>query len=114
MSGDQPAGPKRARPGRQALFTDAGAPPAPATGNAGPGRRAVFSDTAAAGPAGADRTTAVVHCRTCLAATKVSLASLGVALLPSLWVPTRPWPRLMRCPACHRTSWCRIDWPKLR
>lgn len=85
-----------------------------------PGRRALFSDEVveAAGrrqtSPSPDGRTAVVRCRTCLEATPVSLVSLGFALIPSLWLPTRPWPRLMRCPACHRVSWCRIDWPSLR
>ena len=121
-------GPTRPRParGRQALFSSS----SPANGGpdeaipepgAETGRRALFSSTepipasGLSGPSGpSGRTTAVVHCRTCLAATPVSLVALGRSLIPSLWLPTRPWPRLMRCPACHRTSWCRIDWPSLR
>ena len=105
--------PKRSRPGRQALFTNASAEPAaPAT--VGEGRRALFSEApASAEPPRPDRTSAVIHCRTCRAATKVSIASLGFSLLPSLWMPTRPYPRLIRCPACHHRSWCRIEWPKL-
>lgn len=106
-------GPARSRPGRRALFSD----PAEGTGvETGPadlpdGRRAVFSSTTPAAPE-PGHLTAVVHCRTCLSATPMSLAALGLSLVPSLWVPTRPWPRLMRCPACHRVSWCRIDWPR--
>lgn len=61
----------------------------------------------------AGRGRAVVHCRTCRAATSVSIASLALSLVTSLWLPTRPWPRLMRCPACHHVAWCRIDWPSL-
>lgn len=89
------------------------------------GRRAFFSGAAPAertpGPAGADGpeihagiTTVVVECRTCLGRTPMSLPGLAASLLPSLWLPTRPWPRLMRCPACQRVSWCRIEWPRLR
>lgn len=99
------------RPGRRALFSD----PSGETGiDAGrrdlpEGRRALFT------PAGAEQgertATAVVHCRTCLASTPMSLPAVTLALIPSLWLPTRPWPRLMRCPACHRVAWCRIDWP---
>ncbi len=108
------------------------APPGP--GGGGPseepsGRRALFSGVgprAATGPtrtagAGADGeeiragiTTVVVECRTCLNRTPMSLVGLGLSLVPSLWLPTRPWPRLMRCPSCHRVSWCRIEWPRLR
>jgi hypothetical protein len=112
------------RRGRQALFSadagpDGGEPVESTEPIEASGRRALFSSTEP-GPAtgraasAAGRGTAVVHCRTCLAATPVSLATLGRALIPSLWWPMRPWPRLMRCPACHRTSWCRIDWPSLR
>lgn len=90
-----------------------------------PGRRAFFSD-AGRGPAEtpaperpdeeihAGLTTVVVACRTCLNRTPMSLPGLGLSLIPSLWLPTRPWPRLMRCPSCHRVSWCRIEWPRLR
>ncbi len=100
------------RVGRRALFSDAQEGSAVGTGatEVAAGRRALFSSTEPAqqspGPA-----TAVVHCRTCLAATPMSLPALGLALIPSLWLPTRPWPRLMRCPACRRAAWCRIDWP---
>lgn len=107
-----PSGAGRSRPGRRALFSDPSAPPGDRLEPADvpEGRRAVFSSTSPAPPA-PGRLSAVVHCRTCLAATPMSLLALGLSLVPSLWLPTRPWPRLMRCPACHRTSWCRIDWP---
>ncbi len=103
------------RTGRRALFSDAPEGSAVGTGASEipAGRRALFSSTEPAaqspGPG-----TAVVHCRTCLAATPMSLPALGLALIPSLWLPTRTWPRLMRCPACRRVAWCRIDWPVLR
>jgi hypothetical protein len=125
----EPGRPARSRPGRRALFSETagdhggpdlgtadlgtGDPSGDARGGAASGRRALFSSTepVAGTPRGR---LAVVHCRTCLAATEVSLPALGLALVPSLWIPTRPWPRLMRCPACHRVAWCRIDWPSLR
>ncbi len=106
------SGAARSRPGRQALFSDPSAPPPDRSERADlpEGRRALFSSTSLAPAPG--RLSAVVHCRTCLSATPMSLPALGLSLVPSLWLPTRPWPRLMRCPACHRISWCRIDWPK--
>lgn len=142
MSGPtgNPPGPGT-RPGRRALFSgpyDSGlatgegaegaAPPGagpdrprPAAPEARTGRRAFFSDPLGpSGPVSAGDevhpglTTAVVECRTCLARTPMSLAGLGLSLVPSLWIPTRPWPRLMRCPSCHRVAWCRIEWPRLR
>ena len=118
--------PKGTRPtrGREALFsapTESNRPPADqiVDPEKATGRRALFSSTepmtsGSSDAAAPGRGHAVVHCRTCLAATPVSLPALGRSLVPSLWLPTRPWPRLMRCPACHRTSWCRIDWPSLR
>ena len=110
-----------ARPGRRALFSDpTEAPltaPGPAAADRGAeraGRRAFFSDPVVTDePAAGDPHSGrgpVVVCRTCLARTPVSLISLGLALVPSLWLPTRPWSRLMRCPACHRVSWCRLEW----
>lgn len=112
------SGRDKSRPGRRALFSEPGAEGRSAVREPAAGRRALFSDEVveAAGrrDTSPDRRTAVVHCRTCLEATPVSLVSLGLAMVPSLWLPTRPWPRLMRCPACHRVSWCRIDWPSLR
>ncbi len=111
----QPAGPAR-------RSASGGPPPEPPAG-----RRAFFSDTSGrAGPTGRPGaafddtevrpglTTVVVECRTCLQRTPMSLVGLGLSLVPSLWLPTRPWPRLMRCPACRRVSWCRIEWPSLR
>lgn len=114
------------RRGRRALFSDpvvdrgpapTAVPPDPAPLR---GRRALFSATeppSAPPSARSDgrrrpRLAAVVHCRTCLAATPLSLPALGLALVPSLWIPGRPWSRLMRCPACHRVSWCRVDRPR--
>lgn len=88
--------------GRRAFFSDAGRPAeTPAPGRPGEEVRAGL-------------TTVVVECRTCLNRTPMSLPGLGLSLIPSLWLPSRPWPRLMRCPSCHRVSWCRIEWPRLR
>ncbi|HWE54958.1 MAG TPA: hypothetical protein VG435_05570 [Acidimicrobiales bacterium] len=116
-NGSGPNGSVRAagsRPGRRALFSefdstgDADAPTGAPTSGPAEGRRALFSEPAQVEPGHRE---AVVHCRTCLAATPLSLVGLARALVPSVWLPTRPWPRLMRCPACRRVSWCRIDWP---
>ncbi len=117
---------RRLRPGRRALFSDSDAESAAPVAPGLPGRRAFFSETAEGLPAD-DRppavdpeevrpgfTTVVVVCRTCLARTPVSVLRIGPALIPSLWLPTRKWSRLMRCPACRRVSWCRIEWPTLR
>ena len=124
---DETTGRGRSRPGRRALFSDPEATGAPAP-DADPvvvlddlasGRRALFSPEAVVGGAPTRGVSpgwwsGVVHCRTCLQATALSLPELGFSLIPSLWLPTRPWPRLMRCPACRRVAWCRIDWPRLR
>ena len=125
--GEQGDGPvRRERPGRRALFSDPAEVAVSGTGEQTPdldsrrGRRALFSETAApSGSPGADHATGdqpprgrgpVVVCRTCLARTPTSMVDLGLALVPSLWLPTRPWSHLMRCPACHRVSWCRLEW----
>lgn len=114
--GNGSVGSTRSRPGRRALFSefDAAAGDGQEARQIPEGRRALFSELPPEETPAAARRGAVVHCRTCLAATPVSLAALGRSLVPSLWLPTRPWPRLMRCPSCHRLSWCRIDWPRLR
>ena len=103
--------PASGRPGRRALFSEPSGRTevAPGPRDVPKGRRALFSEPEPA--AGTPSGSVVVHCRTCLAATPMSLPAVGLALIPSLWLPTRPWPRLMRCPACERASWCRIDWP---
>lgn len=94
------------RTGRRAFFSQD--QPAPAVDAAAEGRRALFSP---ARPAPPQRGQFIVECRTCLARTPVPLVSLPAQLIPSLWLPMRPWPRLMRCPACKRMSWCRLRFP---
>ena len=122
---DAPGRPRRERAGRRALFSDPteGAVPEAAGGAEAPGRsgrRAFFSDPVVTegsgrppGPGGRSLVpgggSLVVVCRTCRARTPMSLVELGLALVPSLWLPTRPWPRLMRCPSCHHVSWCRLE-----
>ncbi|HLI24838.1 MAG TPA: hypothetical protein VKU91_07765, partial [Acidimicrobiales bacterium] len=51
-----------------------------------------------------------VRCAGCHQATVVGPVHLARLLLPSLWLPRRGYNRLMRCPACHRTAWCALDW----
>ena len=90
--------------GRRAFFSQpVGIPVAPA-----PGRRALFST-----PGRPKRGQVVVECRTCLNHTSIGLTGLASRLVGSLWVPGRPWPRLMRCPNCSRISWCRVHWAEL-
>jgi hypothetical protein len=114
--------------GRRALFSDPPAsdpapdpapdpgPGAPDRAPAGGGRRALFSR---AEPAGADEPAAaapagfghvVVRCSSCQQHTPLPFLALGRQLIPSAWWPLRAYPILMRCPGCHRLSWCRIDW----
>lgn len=107
--------------GRRAFFTQ---PPVNGLQESGPplvdsadeGRRALFSNpegahpSAPAAPRPLGGAVAVVECRTCLARTPMSVGSAVVRLLPSLWLPGRPWSRLMRCPNCAKVSWCRIRW----
>jgi hypothetical protein len=114
--------------GRRALFSDPLAseptpdpgPGAPeAVPAAGEGRQALFSraepaganPTAAARPAGFGHV--VVWCSSCQQHTPLPFLALGRQLIPSVWWPLRAYPLLMRCPGCHRLSWCRIDWAAL-
>jgi hypothetical protein len=68
------------------------------------GRRAFFS------AAPRTRGSVVVECQTCEARTPVPLVELPVRLVPSLWIPGRPYSRWMWCPSCRHPTWCRIDW----
>ncbi len=86
--------------GRRALFH----PPPPAAGDGeapaagAEGKRALFSGAARGAPARRTvtppRLAVVVECRTCLARTPTGLAELAGRMLPSVWIPTRRWPRL--------------------
>jgi hypothetical protein len=92
--------------GRDALFLppqtepDRAARPRPTS----TGRAALFS----APPR--RRGDAVVECASCGAHTPVPKVELARTLLPSVFVPFRRHPHLMRCPACRRAAWCRVDW----
>lgn len=108
-AGSPPAG----EPDRAA----AGSPPTAA----GDGRRALFSRPDLAGAADAATNavprpgigSVVVRCGSCHQHTPVSLIALPRQLIPSMWWPLRRYPVLMRCPGCHRLSWCRIRWAPL-
>jgi hypothetical protein len=93
------------RRGRQALF---GPPPTPIGPNdaadPGYGRQALFS----APPR--RKWTVVIECGRCQARTPVPLVELGPRLVPSLWLPGRPFSRLLRCPAGRHLAWSRIHW----
>lgn len=92
------------RRGRQALF---GPPPQSVPVQAahpGFGRQALFSAPARR------KWTVVIECGRCQARTPVPLMELGPRLVPSLWLPGRPFSRLLRCPAGGHLAWCRIHW----
>ena len=88
------------RRGKSALF----GPSMPSTAPGNQGRRAVFSAPRRR------RGDVLVECEKCGAHTPVPLVTTPVRLLPSLWIPGRQYSRLMRCPACGETAWCRVHW----
>ena len=103
--------------GKRALFSagedgDAGVAGREAQSAAGgrtpAGRQALFSL-----PAPAPRSV-TVECRRCGARTNVGVAQLALRLVPSLWRPATRYSRYMRCPACSRFGWCRLDWSVFR
>lgn len=88
--------------GRAALFLP---PQGKTTGRPrGEGRDALFSAPQRR------KGSVLVDCSSCQVRTAVALTSLGVRLLPSVWIPGRSHSRLMRCPACKRHTWCRVNW----
>jgi len=93
------------RGSRSALF----GPPRPRAGPAvpGDGRQALFS----APPR--RKGTVLIECSRCQGRRPVPVIDLGRHLVPSIWVPGRPFPRLMRCPTCGERSWCRVHWRTL-
>jgi hypothetical protein len=96
------------RSGREALF----GPVAPPMDHQPPqveGKQALFS------AAPRRKGTVLVECSQCDARTPMPLASLGLQMLPSLWlpIPGRPFTRLMRCPACSDATWCKVHWRTL-
>lgn len=55
--------------------------------------------------------TVVLTCSSCRARSRVSLLELGLAHLPFwLWIPGRPYSRLLRCPACEQRTWVAVNW----
>lgn len=102
-SGDDPLG-------RRALFGPPSAGEgAPSAGERAEGRRAFFSDPVPKGDA-ADPPYVRVICRSCRAVTDLSPARAARALLGTLWWPLGAWNHRMRCPACSRVGWCRVEW----
>jgi hypothetical protein len=103
--------------GRRALFSAPGEHASETTAPHPSGGAAQTPDEPAAtttvSDAGRGRGDVVVVCRTCLARSPVPLVSLAALLIPSVWLPTRQWSRLMRCPSCGRLSWCRVEWRQL-
>lgn len=110
------------RLGKRALFSVPGDAPDP-EGEGRPadelprvrGRQAFFSSTAPPpdGPDAVRPGTVVVECRACQSRTTVGLFGLAWALTPSIWLPVGRYNRWMRCDACGRRTWCRIDWSGL-
>lgn len=93
--------------GKHALFS---APPTAARdqimpGNQKEGRDALFST----GPR--QPGTVVITCSTCKVRTRATLVDLGIRLVSiSAWIPGRSHSHWMRCPACHKHTWCRVGW----
>lgn len=53
--------------------------------------------------------TVVVQCSGCHARSRVNLTDLGLRWLTgTVWVPGRRNGHWMRCPSCHRRTWCSI------
>lgn len=94
------------RNGREALFGLV-APPIERRPLQGEGKQALFS------AAPRRKGTVVVECSECDARTPMPLASLGLQMLPSLWIPGRSFSRLMRCPSCNQPTWCKVHWRSL-
>lgn len=91
--------------GRDGLFLPPQAAPAASRGT---GRAALFSTPPR------HRGDAIVECASCGAHTPVPKIDLPLKLVPSAFVPFRRHPHLMRCPACRRPTWCRVDWRPAR
>jgi hypothetical protein len=82
--------------GKQALYSGSGPEPADA-----PVRIE---------PPGVEGGTFVVRCQRCEAVRSVGLLDLARAQFPlGLWLPRGRFDRRMRCPACHKRSWCSVS-----
>ncbi len=69
------------------------------------GRGALYSASSGRRPG-----TAVVHCSSCGARTRVGVGELIRRHLPFwLWIPGRRFPVLLSCPACERRTWVAVD-----
>ena len=93
--------------GRRALFeTPVGAArDTIRSGVSSEGKEALYSS----GPRRAG--TVVVSCSGCQARTRVNLTDLGLRWLTgTVWIPGRRDGHWMRCPSCHRRTWCSIAW----
>lgn len=50
--------------------------------------------------------TVVMHCQQCGGSTRVGVAEFALRHFPFwLWIPGKPYSRLLRCPACERLTW---------
>ena len=55
--------------------------------------------------------TVVVHCSACDARSRINISDLGLRWLSGVaWLPRPKANHWMRCPACHRRTWCSIAW----
>jgi hypothetical protein len=73
------------------------------SGNPSKGKDALYSS----GPRQVG--TVVVTCSSCEARSRINLTDLGLRFLTgSAWLPGRRNGHWMRCPACHRRSWCAV------
>ncbi len=112
MTGDDEVPPRRrARShdpqGRRALFETpvSAARDTIRSGKAAEGKEALYST----GPRQSG--TVVVSCSSCHAKTRVNLTDLGLRWLTgTVWLPGRRDGHWMRCPSCHRRTWCSIGW----
>lgn len=90
--------------GRDGLFLPPQSSDPPPTTRRASGRAALFS----APPR--RRGDVVVECASCGAHTPVPRLALPRTLLPSVFVPFRRHPHLLRCPGCRAIAWCRVAW----
>ena len=55
--------------------------------------------------------TVVVSCSSCQARSRVNLTDIGLRWLSgTVWIPGRRNGHWMRCPSCHKRTWCSIAW----
>ena len=93
--------------GRRALFDTpvSAAPDTIRSGRSSEGKEALYST----GPRRAG--TVVVTCDACQARSRVNLTDLGLRWLTgTVWIPGKRQGHWMRCPACHKRTWCSVAW----